>query len=377
MQRILIIAILLALGIIGLLVFSNAPPSPETTQNNQNGQTATTTNNTPNNTQEEPDVVVVAEGLEIPWDIAFLPDGSILATERPGRVVHIESGTAYPISGVVHTGEGGLLGIALHPDFSENHFVYLYQTTNVGGELENRITRYVYENGELTLDRTIFSGMPGAPYHDGGRIEFGPDGMLYVAIGDATNADEAQNTDSLAGSILRLRPDGSTPEGNPFGNAVYSYGHRNPQGLAWDNAGRLWSTEHGRSGVLSGMDEVNFIEAGRNYGWPEIEGDQTESGMVPPKAHSGPNVTWAPASAAYLDGRVFFGGLRGEALYEATLNETEVTEVRAHLKNEFGRIRTVRLGADGYLYLTTSNRDGRGDPREGDDKIIRVNPDAL
>lgn len=326
-------------------------------------------------------VSVIAENLEIPWGIAFLPDGSMLVSERPGRVVHIETGQVFEIDGVEHVGEGGLLGIALHPDFAQNRYVYLYQTTETDDGLRNRVVRYTYANNAgsdaLAFDRVIFSDIPGARFHDGGRIAFGPDGHLYVTVGDAGERDAAQDLDSLAGSILRINPDGSIPDENPFGNAVYSYGHRNPQGLTWDSAGRLWSTEHGRSGLRSGFDELNLIAAGGNYGWPDSEGDTVIADTVAPKQHSTASITWAPASAAYIDGSVFFGGLRGAALYEAVLDGSEVVSLREHFTDDFGRIRTVTVGPDNMLYITTSNRDGRGNPRDGDDKVIRINPASI
>lgn len=320
---------------------------------------------------------VIAEDLEIPWDMAFLPDGSLLVTERPGRVVHVESGGVFPIEGVEHVGEGGLMGIALHPGFNENNYVYLYQTTRTNAGLQNRVVRYTYENENLSFDRIIFDGIPGAQYHDGGQIEFGPDGMLYISVGDAGNESAAQDTKSLAGSILRVRDDGTIPSDNPFNNAVYSYGHRNPQGLAWDTEGRLWSTEHGRSGARSGLDEINLIDPGNNYGWPESEGNAVQEGTISPKFHSGASDTWAPASALYFNGSLFFGGLRGAAVYEAVLHNTEVVGLKEHFKGAYGRIRSVQIGPDGYLYFTTSNRDGRGNPAPSDDRIIRVHPNVL
>lgn len=339
-----------------------------------------------------PDVATVVSNLTIPWDIAFLPDQSMLVTERPGNVLHIPvTGDIkrIPIERAEHEGEGGLLGIALHPEFSDNRLLYLYLTAEneSGGGLINRVVRYTFKDGNLTQDRVIIDNIPGAQYHDGGRMEFGPptacasgqaNCKLYITAGDATNDDEAQDRSTLNGNILRINPDGSIPSDNPFGaSPVYSYGHRNPQGLAWDADGRLWSTEHGRSGLRSGMDELNLITPGQNYGWPDIEGDENRQGMETPKAHSGPDITWAPASAAYWDGSIFFGGLRGAALYEAVLDGERVTEVKTHFKNRFGRIRTIRLGPEGHFYLTTSNRDGRGNPASNDDRIIRVNPEMF
>lgn len=323
-------------------------------------------------------IEVVAQDLTIPWDIVFLPEGGMLVSERPGRIVHVESGQVFLVHGVEHVGEGGLMGMALHPNFNENRYLYLYQTTARGDRLVNRVVRYIYENDALTYDTIIYDDIPGARYHDGGRIAFGPDGKLYVAVGDATNEPAAQDSANLAGSILRINDDGSIPRDNPFGNAVYSYGHRNPQGLAFDGEGRLWSTEHGRSGVLSGYDELNLILPGANYGWPDSEGDTVAEGTTAPILHSGARDTWASASAVYLDGSIFFGGLRGEALYEAVLRDTEVVELKEHFKNEYKRIRTVVLGPEGHLYFTTSNRDGRGSgPHEGDDIVVRVDPTIL
>jgi glucose/arabinose dehydrogenase len=239
--------------------------------------------------------------------------------------------------------------------------------------------RYRYEDGSLAEDKIIISGIPGAVYHDGGRMAFGPDGMLYITTGDATTRDIAQDRASLGGKILRLRDDGSIPADNPFNTAVYSYGHRNPQGLAWDSDGRLWETEHGPTGEQGSCcrDEINLIKPGANYGWPAVSGDGAKTGMVSPALHSGVATTWAPASAAIIKSSLFFGGLIGEALYEAVLSGERVLELKVHFKGEFGRIRTVRAGKDGMLYLTTSNTDGRGNPADGDDKIIRINPDML
>lgn len=316
----------------------------------------------------------IAEDLEIPWEVAFLPDGDILVTERSGSLLKIgDNKTVIEVEGVKHTGEGGLLGMVLHPDFEDNSYIYLYLTTEAGGQTINRVERYVF-NGDSLSDKTvILDNIPGASYHDGGRMEFGPDGYLYVTTGDAGNEDSAQDTTSLAGSILRLNDDGTIPEDNPFGNEIYSYGHRNPQGLAWDDQGRLWATEHGRSGALSGFDELNLIEMGKNYGWPVIQGDETMDGMVTPAAHSGATTTWAPAGLEFVDGKLYFAGLRGSTLYTANINEDGSVKIGQDSRIRYGRLRAVRLGPDGYLYVTTSNTDGRGNPRDGDDKLIKVN----
>jgi glucose/arabinose dehydrogenase len=324
---------------------------------------------------EESTAEIVAGNLQIPWEIAFLPDGDLLVTERPGMLKRIgKERRVYAIEGVRHIGEGGLLGIALHPRFLENRWIYLYFTTAVGNGLKNRVERYRLEDDRLSEKKIIIDNIPGAAYHDGGRIAFGPDNFLYITTGDAGNRELAQNTDSLAGKILRLADDGSIPPNNQFGNAVYSYGHRNSQGLAWDDKGRLWATEHGRSGILSGLDELNLIERGKNYGWPVIQRDEKREGMESPVIQSGPDETWAPAGIAFLNNSLFFGGLRGESLYEAKIIGEKQVSIRSHFRSEFGRIRAVVLGPDGFLYIATSNTDGRGEPKANDDKIIRLNP---
>lgn len=327
------------------------------------------------------DVLVVAENLNTPWGIAFLPDKSILLTERPGRIRLIDNrGRPQPqavavIDNVREIGEGGLLGITLHPDFSSNNYVYLYYTySNSGGNTLNRVVRMTYQDKQLKDEKIIVDQIPGSSNHNGGRIKFGPDGYLYITTGDAENPSQAQDTNTLGGKILRVTDDGTVPLDNPFNNLVYSYGHRNSQGIAWDDRGRLWSTEHGRSGVSSGFDELNLIEKGKNYGWPVIQGDETGNGMQTPILHSGSSTTWAPAGAAFFNNSLFFGGLRGQTLYEAVINGDKIT-LKEHFKGEYGRIRDVVLGPDNLLYITTSNRDGRGDPVSSDDRIIRVNPE--
>ena len=324
------------------------------------------------------DIQLVANGLEIPWEIAFLPDGSLLVTERPGRVLKIGTNkTIIPIQGVLHRGEGGLLGLALHPDFTRNNLIYLYLTTQEGSAVTNRVERYRLQNTTVEDRTIIIEDIPGSSNHDGGRIAFGPDNLLYITTGDAGTEANAQDTNSLAGKILRLKDDGSIPEDNPFSNPVFSYGHRNPQGIAWNSKGELWATEHGRSGVATGFDEINLIEAGKNYGWPALQGDRTAAGMEAPKAHSGSSITWAPSGAVFYKGRLLFAGLRGQALYDATIEGRSVKEVAVRFANEFGRLRTVTVGPDGRIYILTNNTDGRGTPKPNDDNIIRLNPSLI
>ena len=211
-------------------------------------------------------------------------------------------------------------------------------------------------------------GIRGSSVHDGGQLAFGPDNLLYITTGDSGQGQLAQDKNSLNGKILRVRDDGSIPEDNPFGNAVYSFGHRNPQGLAWDDGGRLWATEHGPSGIDGGrgQDELLFIEKGQNYGWPVIKGDAVKDGMTTPVIHSGTAETWAPSGLAFWKGRLYFAGLRGETLYSY---DPGVRKLTRYFAGEYGRLRGVTAGSKG-LYITTSNRDGRGQVRAGDDLLI-------
>jgi glucose/arabinose dehydrogenase len=325
-----------------------------------------------------PLVEVATSGLDSPWEIVFLPGGELLVTERSGNLVLIgRTATRIQVPNVEQRGEGGLLGLALDPDYAANNRIYVYLTSLENGQLVNRVERYVFKNGTLSDRKVIFEGILGASNHDGGRIEFGPDGYLYITTGDAQNSDSAQDITSLQGKILRITSEGEIPEGNPFASAVWSYGHRNPQGLAWDAEGRLWSTEHGPSGSGSGYDELNLITPGANYGWPEIQGDEELEGMVSPVIQSGGSVTWAPGDVEYLDGKLYFTGLRGSALYVVSLDGEKIAGFDTFFSGEYGRLRAVRLGPDGYLYLSTSNRDGRGNPGADDDLILRVNPNLL
>ncbi|MFW6110207.1 MAG: PQQ-dependent sugar dehydrogenase [Patescibacteria group bacterium] len=372
------IALIVGTGI-GYFVYTQKPRDRK-----KNGATPKTTNNRKDVEKNKPtsdklaDIKVVAENLNIPWEVAFLPNNDLLVTERSGTLLKIANQqTKIPIEGVAHRGEGGLLGLALHPNFSENNLIYLYLTTDTSAKLTNRVEQYRLEGDSVTKTKTIIEDIPGAMYHDGGRMSVGSDNKLYITTGDAGNKPLAQDINSLAGKILRLNLDGTVPENNPFGNPVWTYGHRNPQGLAWDNEGNLWSTEHGPSGSQSGEDEINLIEKRQNYGWPIIKGDQTKNGMVTPVIQSGKDTTWAPAGAAIVKGNLIYAGLRGSSLYKATLDGKKVTSLNAYLTNEFGRLRAVVKGPDSFLYITTSNTDGRGDPDPTDDKIIRINPQIL
>lgn len=323
-------------------------------------------------------IQTVAQGLSVPWELVFLPGGDMLVTTRGGQLLRIGLSTkAIDVPDVAAVGEGGLLGLALHPDFPDNQWIYVYRTTERGSGYVNQVVRYTLDGLTLTEETIIVDSIPGARNHNGGRIAFGPDGYLYVGTGDASVPQSAQDTQNLAGKILRVADDGSVPETNPFKNAVYSYGHRNVQGLTWDAEGRLFATEHGRSGLSSGNDELNRITAGGNFGWPTYEGADAPPGSNAPVLTSGPDETWAPSGLAYSNGHVVFTGLRGQSLYAASVTQTGATNLRAFYRNEFGRLRTVVVGPDGALYLVTNNTDGRGDPGATDDRIIKVRPDFL
>lgn len=261
------------------------------------------------------------------------------------------------------------MGIAVHSDFEKNQFIYVYYTYQSGQNLANKVVRFRMENENLIHKKTIIDNIPGANFHNGGRIKFGPDGFLYITTGDAQIPELAQDKNSLAGKILRIRDDGSIPNNNSFPNSsVYSLGHRNPQGLDWDSEGKLWSTEHGAVGT----DEINLIEPGKNYGWPIIKGDEKAEGLEIPIIQSGID-TWAPSGATFWKDSLFFVGLRGQSLYQLKIKEGEIS-LEQHFSKKFGRLRDVVLGPGGFLYFLTSNRDGRGLPLPNDDQIIRINP---
>lgn len=323
---------------------------------------------------------VIASGLELPWEVALVPDGRMLITERPGRIRVLEANGTLRQAPAYESLGGQFLGLAVHPNYASNRFVYLNNTYPVGGGWANRIQRFVDNGTTLTLSKTVLDRIPGENNHDGGRLRFGPDGKLYATTGDVHNPSLPQNKDSLAGKILRLNApgnasDGSAPADNPFpgaGNSrfVWSYGHRHPQGLDWDAAGRLWSTDHGPSGEVYAAgrccrDELNLIVRGGNYGWPVIMGDERQAGMHSPVAFSGNSVVWAPAAASFgPDGRLYFSNLAGQHLREMTISGAQVTGQREHFRGRFGRLRATTYGR-GHLYLSTSNNSS-------DEKLLRV-----
>ncbi len=326
--------------------------------------------------------------LAIPWAAEFAPDGRIFLTERPGRIRVIRDGRLDPqpwaTIQVAHVGEGGLLGLALAPDFARSGFVDVYHTYQDGGRLWNRVVRLVDRNGRGQMDKVIIDRIPGAVVHDGGRIKFGPDGKLYITTGDAREPSQAQDRSALGGKILRLNPDGSIPNDNPFaGSPVYSLGHRNPQGLAWHpGTHTMYEAEHGPSGDLGlcCRDEVNVIEAGKNYGWPEASGKGGAPRFVDPIADSGTNDTWAPSgilvpSSGPWRGSLLVAELRGSQLRRLLLagpGFTQVSSQEVYFRGDFGRLRDIFQGPDGTLYLLTNNTDGRGAPRPHDDQLLKI-----
>ena len=335
-------------------------------------------------------IEVLIRGLDTPWAIDFAPDGRIFITERPGRIRVFGGGRLLPEPWmpleVAAVSEAGLMGLALDPQFAQNRFVYVAYTYRApNGRLQNRLVRLREDqkSGNGSLDRVLIDNVAGANNHDGGRVKFGPDSKIYWTTGDAQTTRFAQDLRSLNGKILRLIADGSIPADNPFANSyVYSYGHRNPQGLAWQSkTQRLYSTEHGPSGFQGCCrDELNYIEPGKNYGWPEIRGDETREGMVPPIINAGTSETWAPAGATFVSrgpwaGSLLFTGLRGQTLYRVVLDPNDprkVDKFERLLYRQFGRLRDIVEGPDGNLYLLTSNRDGRGSPKDDDDRVIRL-----
>lgn len=371
-----IITIVVLTSILGFLTLTNLNKKPVSTPSPIVISSPTPSSQTVSS--PAPKITVIAKNLAVPWALAFVPDGSLLFTERVGRVRFInkegilQEQPVAQIAKVKQIGEGGLHGIAIHPKFSENNFVYLYYTYNSSGDnTSNRVVRYKFQDNKLTDEKIIVDQIPGAQIHDGGRLKFGPDNFLYISTGDASEPSLAQDKNSLAGKILRVTDDGGPALGNPFNSRIYSYGHRNPQGLAWDQTRQLYNTEHGQSAT----DELNKIIPGKNYGWPIIRGTETNPGMESPVLQSGLE-TWAPGGMAYYNGSFFYGGLRGQALFQATING-DSTNLKTHFKNEFGRIRDVVIGPDNMLYISTSNQDGRGTPKADDDMIIRVNPQLL
>jgi len=354
-------ALLAALSTAGLAACSSDQPAD---------QQATSTGNRPTSAASPSgtaagQVTVLATGLEIPWGIAFLPDGDALVTERnSARILRVPAGGGTPtevqqLSEVDGDGEGGLLGIAVPPTYARDQLVYVYYSTAD----DNRIARM--RLGQPP--RPIVTGIPRSGIHNGGRLAFGPDGYLYAGTGDASARGNSQDRNSLGGKILRMTPDGQPAPGNPFGTLVWSYGHRNVQGLVFDRAGRLWASEFGQNR----FDEINLIQPGRDYGWPVVEGASDDPRFAAPL------VTWptsdaSPSGVTIAGSTLYVAALRGERLWEVPLDGDRTGTPHAELQGRYGRLRAVQLAPDGSLWILTSNRDGRGDPAGEDDRILRL-----
>ncbi|MFF5187122.1 PQQ-dependent sugar dehydrogenase [Streptomyces sp. NPDC000345] len=321
-------------------------------------------------------VRTVAEGLDSPWGLAALPEGGLLVASRDeGTITYVDESTGKKtevgeVPGVSAAGEGGLLGLALSPDYASDHMVYAYFTS----ASDNRIVRMIYDPKRPAGDRlgapdTVFKGIPKGMIHNGGRIAFGPDRLLYAGTGESGDRGLAQDKKSLGGKILRLTPEGDPAPGNPFpGSPVYSYGHRNVQGLAWDSEQRLFASEFGQDT----WDELNAIEPGGNYGWPSAEGESDNT------SYRNPAAQWhtddaSPSGIAYAEGSIWMAGLKGSRLWRIPLRGTEASaDPQSFLQGDYGRLRTVVAAGGDTLWVTTSNTDGRGSPEEGDDRILEL-----
>lgn len=314
------------------------------------------------------ELLVIANNLETPWSIEKL-DNTFYLSERPGYVVKIENGVVERQhvefeKELALVSEAGLLGFVLDPDFAESNLAYAYYTYGDSSGQFNRIVTIRLKDNVWKEESLLLDKIPSGTYHHGGRLEIGPDGKLYATAGDASQPSIAQDPKSLGGKIFRINLDGSVPSDNPFTDSyVYSYGHRNPQGITWVSDGTLYASEHGNSA----HDEINKIEAGQNYGWPLIEGLEKQAGMVTPLFTSGDNATWAPSGMDTYDGKLYVASLRGTAVLEFDLVKGDQREIITGL----GRVRDIFI-EDDFLYFISNNTDGRGNPQENDDKLYRI-----
>ncbi|MFD3524644.1 PQQ-dependent sugar dehydrogenase [Streptomyces sp. NPDC058653] len=321
-------------------------------------------------------VSTLTEGLKSPWGMAALPEGDLLVSSRDeGTITRVDAEDGRKtevgeVPGVSPGGEGGLLGLAISPSFASDTYVYAYFTT----DSDNRIARMLYDpkrpvGQQLGAPDTILRGIPKGNIHNGGRIAFGPDRMLYAGTGESGETGLSQDKKSLGGKILRMTPEGEPAHGNPEADSVvYTYGHRNVQGLAWDSEKRLWASEFGQNT----WDELNLIEPGKNYGWPEAEGKAGKPGFVDP-VEEWRTADASPSGIAFAKGSIWMAALRGERLWRIPLAGVKPSaDPQAFLEGKYGRLRTVVATGDGALWLLTSNTDGRGTPKPGDDRIVRV-----
>jgi glucose/arabinose dehydrogenase len=366
-----------AIAVLALAGCGGGDEKPERTQAAPPATVGTTPERGPVRRSGGPRVETVAEGLDVPWEIAFLPDGRALITERPGRVrllsrdLKLEPNPVAEVD-VDAVGEGGLLGIAVDPDFQRNGFVYLYRTVSSG----NEVARYRLDGDHLREEAVVARGIQAGAIHDGGRVRFGPDERLYFSAGEAGQPDLSQDPGSLNGKILRLAP--SEYRGKGARPEVFSLGHRNPQGFDWQPRSRRFvEDEHGPEG----NDELNVLHKGANYGWPEVQDGQRREGFTPPVAFYPTSI--APSGATFVrlpgskwTGDYLIGCLVGEQIRRVGFDGDRVTTNEALFEGRFGRLRTVVEGPDGALYALTNNTDGRGSPRAGDDRLLRIVPPA-
>jgi len=350
------------------------PSVPTTTPTQTDTEPAPSGEETSSAENPQPDLEprVVVQGLEVPWGIAFLPDGSALIAERDDATIQrldpdgtiTEVGT---VPNVVPTSEGGLLGLAVSPTYDDDQTIYAYITTAD----DNRVLSMTYDGKGLSDSSPILTGIPAGQIHDGGRIAFGPDDKLYVTTGETGDGDLAQDPDSLGGKILRIEADGSIPSDNPDPESpIWTTGHRNVQGIDWDDDGRLWATEFGSTI----WDELNLMEPGNNYGWPKVEGISGGGEFTDPL------IQWktgdaSPSGIAYLDGNLYVAALAGQRLFQVPVSSDGKTGTpKALYSGEYGRLRTVVATPQDTLWFTTSNLDGRGQPAPTDDRIFEIRP---
>lgn len=363
-----------------------------TKESKQQSQQETKQQNPPNNSNSTvSEISVFCENLEVPWSIVFTSPERMLVNERPGRLRIVENGKLVdkPLKVFTEVSSGseeGLMGLAIEPDYTNNKLIYVSYAYEKGGDLVVKVVRFKDNGDNLSEETIIIDGLPAARFHAGCRIRFGPDNKLYITTGDAGERKLAQGLDNLYGKILRINADGTIPSDNPFANSpIWSYGHRNPQGIDWHASGTMWSTEHGPSGFdgPGGGDEVNVIVKGGNYGWPEVSHEDSKEGMISPLLVFTP--ADAPASGMfYKSGKIeefkntfLFGCLRGQGIIVVKVKEGDPTKFDSFKKiaTDYGRIREIAEGPDGSIYFSSSNKDGRGNVKKGDDKIYRIMPE--
>ena len=343
------------------------PSSPQPTT--RTGEPSASETTPDPDTPGRPRVVgTVVTGLTAPWGLTFLPDGTALVGERDTRrILAIEDGRTREVATLAIAapqGEAGLLGLATSPTFDEDGLVYAYVSTPE----DNRVVRMRYDGRRLGEPEPVLTGIPNGFIHDGGRLLFAEDGSLFVSTGETGEEQLAQQRDSLAGKILRVTPDGDPAPGNPVeGSPVWTMGHRNVQGLAFDDAGRLWASEFG----ANTWDELNLVEKGRNYGWPLAEGRRNLDGYRDPYAQWRTSEA-SPSGLAFHEGSLWMASLRGERLWQVPVTPGGIDRPRDWFVGDYGRLRTVVVAPDGNLWVTTSNKDGRGDPAPGDDRILQI-----